>query len=317
MKQDRFCFGTGEMLTAQGRWMQSHEIGLNVADMVVSLRSGPGVRVVGHVDSFLADGPPEAAINIRVGRVSDLTGKLHQVSRGVDLGWNAFRTSDGESVLVERLDGDVVVRFDLERPCRVVEVLLNGSVEGAAGKARPARELLLVETMPLPVVVLLAGRGGIFMHSCAIALKGEGLLFAGVSGSGKSTMAELWRNFGPLDSMVIDDEHILARNSTEATILFGAPWSRGARKATFSRTPARALFFLEHGELNQCDCLSASEALAMLMSQVFLPVWSQEQMELTVQTCAKLLDKVDCYRLQFVPNAEVVGYVQDVLGASG
>ena len=294
--------------------MQHQKLRLNVADMVVSLRSGPGVRVVGHVDSFLVDGPPDAVIHIRVDTYPDWAGELHQLISGADMGWNAFRSSDGESVLVERLDGDMLVRFRPERACRVVEVLLNGTGDISAGKELPARELLLVETMPLPVVVLLAGRGGIFMHSCAVSLRGAGLLFAGVSGSGKSTMAELWRRFGPPSSMVIDDEHILARNSAEATILFGAPWSRGPRKATFSRTPARALFFLAHGEQNQCDRLSSGEALAQLMSQVFLPVWSQEQMDLTVQTCAKLLENIDCYRLQFVPGAEVVAYVQDLLG---
>lgn len=294
--------------------MQIREIKLNVADMVVSLRSEPGVRIVGHVDSFLARGPSEAAISIRAGTEPAWTGELHQLSSGAGFGWSAFRTRDGESVLVERPDGDMVVRFDLEPVCRVVEVLLDGAGDGSAGNVLPERELLLVETMPLPVVVLLAGRGGIFLHSCAVALRGEGLLFAGVSGSGKSTMAELWRKFGPPSSTVIDDEHILARNSTEATILYGAPWSRGPRKATFSRTPARALFFLAHGEQNQCDRLSSSEALAHLMSQVFLPLWSPGQVELTVQTCVKLLEHVDCYRLQFVPDAEVVDYVQDLLG---
>ena len=84
----------------------------------------------------------------------------------------------------------------------------------------------------------------------------------------------------------------------------------------FSRTPPKAIFFLDHGERNQCDRLSSGEALARMMSQVFLPVWSQDQVELTVQTCARLLENIDCYSLQFVPGAEVVGFVQDVIGGS-
>jgi hypothetical protein len=294
--------------------MQDHEIRLNVADLVVSLRSDPGVRVVGHVDSFLTHGPPEAAIKIRFGNEADWAGEWHQLSTGQDLGWNAFRTTDGESILVERLGGDVLVRFAPDVDCRFVEVLLKPSGQAAASNRLPGRDLLLVEIMPLPVVVLLSGRGGLFIHSCAVALKGEGILFAGVSGSGKSTMAELWRRFGPSSSRVIDDEHILARSSTELTMLFGAPWSRGARKATFSRTPAKAIFFLSHGDRNQCTHLSSGEALAQLMSQVFLPVWSQEQLERTLQTCAGLLENIECYGLQFVPDAEGVGFVQDVLG---
>ena len=296
--------------------MQAHEIRLNVADMVLSLRSGPGVRVKGHVDSFLVDEQPEVTVNVRFGYKSDWAGEWHQVTTGEDFGWNAFRAKDRDAILVKRLGGSMLVRFAPDRECRVVDVLLDGSGDGRERARRRERELLLVETLPLPVVVLLSGRDGLFLHSCAVALQGEGVLFAGVSGSGKSTMAELWRRFGPPASKVIDDEHIIVRNATESSILFGAPWSRGLRKATFSRTPAKAIFFLSHGEQNQCERLSSSEAFAKLLSQVFLPVWSQEQLELTVQACARLLGNLDCYHLQFVPDLEVVDLVQDIVGDS-
>ena len=52
------------------------------------------------------------------------------------------------------------------------------------------------------------------------------------------------------------------------------------------------------------------------MSQVFLPIWSREQVELTVKTCADLVQGAECYHLEFVPEPEVVGFVQDVLAAS-
>lgn len=296
--------------------MQDHEIRLNVADMVVSLRIGPGVRVLGHVDSFLADGQPEAVVNVRFGRESERAGEWLRLSTGEDFGWNAYGSMDGQSVLVERLGGDMLMRFAPEPECKVVDVLLGRSGSGWAGEGLPERELLLVETLPLPVVVLLSGRGGIFLHSCAVALEEQGILFTGVSGSGKSTMADFWRRFGPPGSRVIDDEHMIARNSVESMLLYGAPWSRGPRKATFSRTPARAIFFLAHGEVNRCDRLSPTEAFAQLLSQVFLPVWSQEQVELTVKTCADLLGRVACYRLQFVPDSGVVDFVLGILGGS-
>jgi len=296
--------------------MQTREIRLNVADVVVSLNTGPGVKLVGEIDSFLAHGEPEAAVNVQFSRESDRSGEWMQLSMGASLGWNAFEATDGESILIERFGGNVLMRFQPEAMCQRVDVLLSGPGTGLEGEVLPGRELLLVETLPLPVVVLLAGRGGIFLHSCAVNLRDEGILFAGVSGSGKSTMANLWHRFGPQASQVIDDEHIIARVSTESALLYGAPWSRGARKAAFSRTPAKAIFFLAHGELNKCDRLSYGEALAWLMSQVFLPVWSREQVQQTVQTCSELLGNLDCYRLQFVPDSEVVGFIQDVLGGS-
>jgi hypothetical protein len=76
----------------------------------------------------------------------------------------------------------------------------------------------------------------------------------------------------------------------------------------------KAVFFLSHGLKNQCIALSPSEALAEFLSQVFLPLWSRDQLELTLQTGAALLQEVACYRLPFFPDERVVGFVQEVIG---
>ena len=289
--------------------IQGGNVRLNVADLVVSLTNEPGICITGHIPSFLVDAPPQASVNLRLdsgdGRLKD----RHEVAMSEHLGWKAFATADSSSILVERLGGLIKATFSSEVPCQVVDVFVSKPTTAASRE-----ELLLVEVLPLPVVTLLSGRQGLLLHSCAVALGDEGILFAGVSGSGKSTMADLWHRFGPPLSRVVDDEHILARRVSESALLYGAPWTRGPRAATFSRTPLKAVFFLSHSRQNQCIALSPSEALAELMSQVFLPLWSRDQLLLTLQTGAALLQEVDCYRLPFYPNERVVGFVQDVLG---
>jgi len=317
MERSLFLCRREDVFLLEGMWMQDCEIRLNVADIVVSLMIESGVHVVGHVDSFLVDRLAEATVNIRFSRENSGTEGRQPLSIGKDFGWNAFGSADGESILVERLGGDTLVRFASGPGREVVDVLLGASAEGrTVAESWPERELLLVEVLPLPVVVLLSGRNGLFLHSCAVAYGESGILFSGVSGSGKSTMAELWRRFGPSTSSVIDDEHIIARCVENGPILYGAPWSRGQREATYSRTTAKAIFFLSHGRRNRCVRLSPGEAFAQLLSQVFLPVWSREQVELTMQTCSELLRVVDCYRLEFVPDPEIIGFVQGVLEGS-
>jgi hypothetical protein len=288
--------------------MQGDNVRLNVADLVVSLTIEPGICITGHVPSFLVEAPAQASVNLRLDSGDGRLKERHKLYVSEHLGWKAFATADNRSILVERLGGRIKVRFTAEPPCQVVDVFISGPKEAASDE-----ELLLMEVLPLPVVALLSGRQGLFMHSCAVALQEEGILFTGVSGSGKSTMADLWRRFGPPSARVIDDEHILVRQINESTMLYGAPWSRGPRVATLSRTPLKAIFFLSHGLQNQCIALSPSEALAELLSQVFLPVWSREQLELTLQTGAALLKGVVCYRLPFVPNERIVGFVQEMI----
>ena len=287
----------------------SDDIRLNVADLVVSLTVEPGIRITGQVPSFLVDAPAQASVNLRLDKGDSRLEDRHRVHVSEHLGWKAFTTADSSSILVERLGGRVKARFNAEAACQLVDVFASNPMGAGSDE-----ELLLMEILPLPVVALLAGRQGLFLHSCAVALEEKGILFTGVSGSGKSTMAGLWRRFGPPSSRVIDDEHILARQVDELALLYGAPWKRGSHAAYFSRTPLKAVFFLSHSRQNQCIALSPSEALAELLSQVFLPLWSKAQLELTLQTGAALLQGVACFRLPFFPDERVVGFVQKVIG---
>jgi hypothetical protein len=296
-------------MTVQG----SEIIRLNVADVVVSLEVESGVLMSGHVDAFVADEPAEATVRVQFYPADSDAMEWHELASDGKFGWTVFGTADGRSKLIERPGGGVLVRFNSEPGCDAVDVLLRVPEASNPPAGWSERELLLVEVLPLPVVVLLAERRRLFLHSCAVALEGEGILFSGVSGSGKSTMAKLWRDFGPPTSSVIDDEHILARVGSESTVLYGAPWTRGELAATFSRTPLKSIFFLVHGSQNRCERLSSGEAFAELLSQVFMPFWGREHLELTMQSCADLLRGVDCYRLHVVPDREIVTLVQDVL----
>lgn len=296
-------------LSPEKKRMQEGNVHLNVADLVVSVTIEAGIGITGSVPSFLVDAPPQASVNLHLDRGDARLKDRHEIAVGEHLGWKAFATADNRSILVERIGGRIRARFTAEVPCRVVDVFVSGPESTGSDD-----ELLLVEVLPLPVVALLSGHQGLFLHSCAVALDQDGILFTGVSGSGKSTMAGLWHRFGPSSSRVIDDEHILARQVDESALLYGAPWSRGPRAATFSRTPLKAVFFLSHGLKNQCIALSPSEALAEFLSQVFLPLWSRDQLELTLQTGAALLQEVACYRLPFFPDERVVGFVQEVIG---
>ncbi len=293
--------------------MQDSEIRLNVADVIVSLAIEPGVRISGHVDSFVTDEPAQATVRMQFYPADSDATEWHELASDRKFGWTVFGTADGRSRLIERPGGGVLVRFDSEAGCDAVDVLLRVPEGSNPPAGWSERELLLVEVLPLPVVILLAERRRLFLHSCAVALEGEGILFSGVSGSGKSTMAELWRHFGPPASAVIDDEHILARVGAGPAVLYGAPWTRGQLAAKFSRTPLKSIFFLVHGSQNRCQRLSSGEAFAELLSQVFMPFWSREHLELTVQSCTDLLRGIDCYRLHVVPDREIVTFVQKVL----
>lgn len=301
--------------------MEYRETRLKVGGLVVSLATDAEIDVSGYVDSFIVDTPSEAMIRVRSDLYTSLVGFDRRLPTGEDrlssaedVQWHTFRAAGDESVLVHRTGLGFCLEFAPASICREVDIWLGRpGVVDEAHETRAGRRASLVELLPMPVVVLLAGRHGLFLHSCAVTSNGEGILFAGVSGSGKSTMAGLWRKFGGPATSVIDDEHIIAHRVEGETMLYGAPWKRGPREATAECAPLRAVFFLSHGAENRCVPLSPGDALAQLMSQVFLPVWSREQMELTMQTSADLVQAAECYQLEFIPDGDIVRFVQDHL----
>jgi hypothetical protein len=177
----------------------------------------------------------------------------------------------------------------------------------------PGQTFTVVDLLPLPVVSILAGRGGLLLHSCGLVWQASGLIFAGVSGTGKSTLAGLWRRWGDDRSSIVDDEHLIVRYRHKVARLYGVPWMRGDRQSLSGSAPLKAIFFLVQGPQNRCQILSPAEALARLMSQVFLPAWSKAQMEQVLDTCAQLVQDVQCCELAFLPRPETVHFLQDWL----
>src|SRR5206468_1111824 len=59
---------------------------------------------------------------------------------------------------------------------------------------------------------LLTQRGGIEVHACGVIENGQGTVFIGNSGDGKTTTARLWQQANPNAELVSDDRIILVPN---------------------------------------------------------------------------------------------------------
>lgn len=290
--------------------MVSTQIGLGVGDIVVSLEISDGIRLAGYAASYVVDAPAEVTIDFFLCDAPRVPPESASFVGGI-WGWNAYLLPDGKSLLIVSVRSGVQVLLDLEplsaRACAFVP-----RVGGTAGEGeRLAREIAVVEVLPLPAVWALSEREGMLLHTCGVAHEGDGLLFVGVSGSGKSTLARLWDSRHHPRSYVINDEHAILSCRNGACQLYGAPWVRGGIEARYARVPLRAVFFLSHGECNRILPLSPIDALTRLLSQVFLPVWDQRQLGLVMATCSDLMGRIPAYQLEFVPEPGTVGFVQE------
>jgi hypothetical protein len=158
------------------------------------------------------------------------------------------------------------------------------------------------------MVCLLAQGRGLMVHACGVNDRGHGSLFAGNSTHRKSTMARLWREH----ATILNDDRIVLRRDGAKIWMYGTPWHGNYSEVSPQGIALDALFFLRHAEANEAVPLKPAQALSMLLTRSFPPLWDAAGMEFTLDFCAQVVASVPCSELGFVPTPEIVDYVRCV-----
>jgi hypothetical protein len=168
-----------------------------------------------------------------------------------------------------------------------------------------------VREVELPTLGRLAlSSGGFLVHACGLALAGRGLLVAGSSGRGKSTLSGLVAR-----EEVLSDERILLRPGADgAPELHGTPWPGTAGLARCGRAPLAALLLLgPHGTAPGLRPLSRAEACRRLVFQAFLPLWDGRGVERCLAFADEVTRRVPAFELTFRPDASARSLLEEVL----
>jgi len=164
----------------------------------------------------------------------------------------------------------------------------------------PLDELLVIH-------MLAQGRGTLF-HACGLDDNGQGLLFIGESGAGKSTTARLWQELHGVT--LLSDDRVIVRRRETGYWLCGTPWSGEMETASPRMVRLRHVFLLHHGARNRALPLSPAEVVAQMVRGAFPPFWDRAGMAFTLSFLAALVATVPCDRLEFVPDNSAVRFVR-------
>ncbi|MBN1570661.1 MAG: hypothetical protein JXA73_22650 [Acidobacteria bacterium] len=160
----------------------------------------------------------------------------------------------------------------------------------------------------LLVLNLLAQGRGAEVHACGLVnADGDGLLFAGQSGAGKTTMAKLWEKEPGIT--ILSDDRIILRQDENRIWMYGTPWHGEAEMATASRAPLKRIFFIRHGEKNSLKSKIGVEAAALLFSFSFPVFYNADALNYTVDFFGKVADLISCHELSVIPNRDVVDFI--------
>jgi len=162
----------------------------------------------------------------------------------------------------------------------------------------------------------LAERQGVMMHAAAAVMDGRGVVLAGVSGAGKSTITRLLMA-ADKNVVLLSDDRVVLRKSGGRWFMFGTPWPGEARVARNIGTPLGALLFLEKDQENRVETCSPGDLVHRFMPVVHVPWYDGDVVGSVLGGAHDLLVSVAAGVLRFRRDACPIKEIRDfVRGAA-
>jgi hypothetical protein len=292
-----------------------YSVYLRIADITIAL-TGIGdpdlpLGIVGPMRQFITSDAGKPDVTISTGwddTPEDQGGRLIFDSGSI---WRLFERSDGcyEFRLAAPFSG-----WQPYKIARFAADWTSGEILYRRPYFVPGEEVYPLE-YPLDEVFvsnLLARGRGIEIHACGLADRdGNGYLFPGQSGAGKSTTARLWAQEADAGVRVLSDERVILRLNDGRIWMYGTPWHGDAGLARPDSAPLTRIFFLARGAENELARLRRAESAARLFACSFPPFHSADGISFTLRFLDELTELVPCDELRFVPDRRVIRFIRE------
>ena len=274
-------------------------VGGIVVEVIGGPRGSPGFSPAGF-DAALKPGlPTERDCLVRVEQVDQIEAARGELLFDSGAVWKLF--DDGGDYRIDcfsEIFGDEP--YKSARISRdLSEVALRMRVAGLDPLQFPLDELL--------INALLVDRRGVELHSCGIIDRGNGLLFIGNSGHGKTTTARLWMRE---DVEVVSDDRVIVRAENGGWRMYGTPWHGEAEICSPASAPLRRIYVLDKSAHNCVTALGPAEAAAHLFACAFPPFHDPDGLRSVLDTLGALATSVPVARLAFANDPSAVAFVR-------
>lgn len=173
---------------------------------------------------------------------------------------------------------------------------------------QPKIDFYLYPLTNLLISRLLHHQNGVMVHSSGVMDNGKGYIFTAVSGTGKSTMAGLWKQKG---ATVINDD-IIAITTTNKIAIHNIPmpyYQDVSREA-----PLNAIFIISQSPHNYIRPLNGAKAAMMLMANCIQQFGSGSYIRKHLETISLITKHTPVYELGFKPDTEIVDMIRHEIG---
>lgn len=154
-------------------------------------------------------------------------------------------------------------------------------------------------------------RNMIQLHASLIDWKGQGILFLGPSGIGKTTQAELWQKYR--NARIINGDIVYLQKREDAFYGIGTPWHGSSPYCENDRVTVCALVVLKQHKENRIRRLSQFELLSQVSDSLFYPQWTEGGMEQCLEVMDHLLSTLPVYELSCRPDEDAVALTEQAM----
>ncbi len=139
----------------------------------------------------------------------------------------------------------------------------------------------------------------LLIHGCALAIDDRAYLFCGVSGAGKTTLAQLLEKDHKVN-VLCDERNVITKDSHGNLFLSSTPWYGSGSYCKAATLPLGGIVVLDpsHKDLS-LKPLAPSLALEEMLKVTFLPQFSPSGMENSVDMLLELIEKQGVHILSY------------------
>ena len=170
----------------------------------------------------------------------------------------------------------------------------------------------LMDYLGLHAIFLFSGY--LLLHASYIDWHGQGILFTAPSQTGKSTQAELWRQYEDAD--IINGDRALIGYHAGAWYTYGYPECGSSAISKNVTRPLRAILVLEQDNENHLEEMTVGEQVKALVAATKLWTWSLDQIDQAIENASKVISEVPVVKLKCTPDRRAVMVLKDYLSKS-
>jgi hypothetical protein len=149
---------------------------------------------------------------------------------------------------------------------------------------------------------------GLVVHAAAIEWQGLGIIFSAPAGTGKTTQANLWRDY--CGAVVLNGDRPALRVLEGKTYVYGTPWSGSMPDFLNRKAPLTAVVLVKQAGANRLRELTLPEAVGLLAPRCFLPYWDRQLMDMALSNLSRVIAGTPVYLLECLPDRGAVELVR-------